>query len=101
MSTTGLQYLLDLESVLEQRKGASTEQSYTAKLYRAGPSRIAQKVGEEAVELALASIAGDRGRILAESADLMYHLLVLLRSHDIRLAEVAQELSQRQREVPV
>jgi phosphoribosyl-ATP pyrophosphohydrolase len=97
MSATGIDYLQELEQVIEQRKAAAPDQSYTARLYRSGPSRIAQKVGEEAIELALASVAADRGRILAESADLMYHLLVLLRSHDITLAEVARELGQRQR----
>ncbi len=101
MSNAGIDYLQDLERVIEQRKAASPEQSYTAKLYRAGPSRIAQKVGEEAVELALASVGGDRGRILSESADLVYHLLVLLRSHDITLADVARELAQRQRGIAV
>ena len=63
----------------------------------AGRSRIAQKVGEEAVELAIASVQEDRKRIVAEAADLVYHLLVLLRYHDLALADVARELSQRQR----
>ena len=97
MSGTGIGYLEQLERVIEQRKAAPPEQSYTAKLYRAGGSRIAQKVGEEAVELAIASVQNDRPRILAESADLLYHLLVLLRHHEIALADVARELSQRQR----
>ena len=97
MSATGIGYLEDLERVIEQRKAAAPESSYTARLYRAGRSRIAQKVGEEAVELAIASVQDDRPRILAESADLLYHLLVLLRHHDIALADVARELSQRQR----
>ena len=97
MSGTGIEYLEQLERVIEQRKAAPPDQSYTAKLYRAGGSRIAQKVGEEAVELAIASVQNDRPRILAESADLLYHLLVLLRHHEISLADVARELSQRQR----
>ncbi|GIK34015.1 MAG: hypothetical protein AMXMBFR45_19170 [Gammaproteobacteria bacterium] len=97
MNDTGIGYLQELERVIEQRKAATAAQSYTASLYAAGPSRIAQKVGEEAVELALASVQGDRRRTLSEAADLVYHLLVLLRYHDLTLADVAHELSQRQR----
>jgi phosphoribosyl-ATP pyrophosphohydrolase len=97
MSETGIEYLQELERIIEQRKAAAPDQSYTAKLYGAGRSRIAQKVGEEAVELALASVQDDRKRIVSEAADLVYHLLVLLRYHDLALADVAHELSQRQR----
>jgi phosphoribosyl-ATP pyrophosphohydrolase len=97
MTETGIEYLQELERVIEQRKAAAPDQSYTAKLYGAGGSRIAQKVGEEAVELAIASVQEDRKRIVAEAADLVYHLLVLLRYHDLALADVARELSQRQR----
>jgi phosphoribosyl-ATP pyrophosphohydrolase len=97
MSETGIEYLQELERIIEQRKAATPDQSYTAKLYRAGRSRIAQKVGEEAVELALASVQDDRKRIVSEAADLVYHVLVLLRYHDLALADVARELSQRQR----
>jgi phosphoribosyl-ATP pyrophosphohydrolase/phosphoribosyl-AMP cyclohydrolase len=97
MSDADIGYLQELERVIEQRKAATSDQSYTARLYAAGPSRIAQKVGEEAVELALASVQQDRKRTLSEAADLVYHLLVLLRYHDLTLADVARELSQRQR----
>ena len=97
MSESGIEYLEQLEQIIEQRKAAPPDRSYTAKLYGAGGSRIAQKVGEEAVELAIASVQEDRQRIVSEAADLMYHLLVLLRYHDIRLADVSRELSQRQR----
>lgn len=97
MSDAGIGYLQELERVIEQRKAATPDQSYTARLYAAGRSRIAQKVGEEAVELALASVQGDRQRTLSEAADLVYHLLVLLRYHDLTLADVSRELSQRQR----
>ena len=97
MTETGIDYLLELESLLERRKAASPEQSYTARLYAAGRSRIAQKVGEEAVELALASVQDDRQRIVSEAADLVYHLLVMLRFHDLRLEDVSRELSKRQR----
>jgi phosphoribosyl-ATP pyrophosphohydrolase len=97
MSDTGLGYLQDLERIIEERKAAAPDQSYTAKLYASGGSRIAQKVGEEAVELAIASVQDDRKRIVAEAADLVYHLLVLLRYHDLALTDVVQELSRRKR----
>lgn len=97
MSGSGIAYLEELERIIEQRKAAPADQSYTARLYSAGRSRIAQKVGEEAVELVIASMQSDRARIVAESADLLYHLLVLLRSHDVTLADVARELGHRQR----
>lgn len=97
MSESGIGYLVELERVIEQRKAAAPDQSYTAKLYAAGRSRIAQKVGEEGVELAIAAVLEDRRRIVSEAADLVFHLLVLLRAHDLTLADVAHELSQRQR----
>jgi phosphoribosyl-ATP pyrophosphohydrolase len=97
MTDTGIAYLQELERIIERRKAAAPDQSYTAKLYAAGPSRIAQKVGEEAVELAIASVQDDRISIVAEAADLIYHLLVLLRYHDVALADVAEELSRRRR----
>lgn len=97
MNDTDIGYLQELEQVIEQRKVAPADQSYTARLYAAGSSRIAQKVGEEAVELALASVQPDRQRILSEAADLVYHLLVLLRHHDFTLADVSAELSRRRR----
>lgn len=97
MNDTGIGYLQELERVIEARKAAPTDHSYTAKLYASGRSRIAQKVGEEAVELAIASVLEDRKRIVAEAADLVYHLLVLLRYHELALADVVQELSRRKR----
>jgi phosphoribosyl-ATP pyrophosphohydrolase len=97
MTGKSIAYLLELERIIEQRKAAAPEQSYTAKLYAAGRSRIAQKVGEEAVELALASMQDDRQRTLSEAADLVYHLIVLLRYHDLSLGDVAGELGRRQR----
>lgn len=97
MLKSNIEFLTTLEQVIEQRKAAPADSSYTAALFRAGTSRIAQKLGEEAVELALASVATDRQRIVAEAADLMYHLLVLLRQHDLTLSDVANELEQRRR----
>jgi phosphoribosyl-ATP pyrophosphohydrolase len=95
--TSGIAFLEDLEKVIDERRGTAAGGSYTASLFQAGPSRVAQKVGEEAVELALASVGDDRGRLVSEAADLVYHLMVLLRFHDLRLADVAGELRERHR----
>lgn len=90
-----IDFLLTLEKVIAARRGARADTSYTAKLFQAGTSRIAQKVGEEGVELALASVQGKRDEILLEASDLMYHLLVMLHNHDLSLAEVVRELKAR------
>ena len=99
MNAPGITFLEVLERVIEQRRGAPADQSYTAQLYRAGGSRISQKVGEEAIELAIAGVQKDRQRIIAEAADLLYHMMVLLHFHDLSLADVAAELQQRHRPV--
>ncbi len=91
----GLSFLSELEGVIAFRQVAPSESSYTAKLLKRGPKYIAQKVGEEAVETALAAIAGDDEEFLNESADLMYHLLVLLNSRDLRLNDVVSVLKAR------
>lgn len=90
-----IEFLLTLEAVIASRRGAQTEDSYTAKLFKAGTARIAQKVGEEGVELALASVQGQKDEILLEASDLVYHLLVLLQNHEISLADVVRELKAR------
>ena len=95
MTATGIEYLLELQSTIEGRKASTPDRSYTAQLFAAGPSRIAQKVGEEGVEVAIAAVQGDRPRLRAEAADLLYHLLVLLRSQDLSLEEVVAELAHR------
>jgi phosphoribosyl-ATP pyrophosphohydrolase/phosphoribosyl-AMP cyclohydrolase len=97
MNNNGLDYLEELQQIIESRKVARTDDSYTAQLFAAGTSRMAQKVGEEGVEVALAAVQGDKRRLQAEAADLVYHLLVLLRSQEISLQDVAQELSKRRR----
>jgi phosphoribosyl-ATP pyrophosphohydrolase/phosphoribosyl-AMP cyclohydrolase len=88
-------FLRQLELVIAQRRSASPDSSYTASLLASGRQRIAQKVGEEGVELALAGVGDDRDRIVAETADLLYHILVLLAARDVRLDEVLQELERR------
>lgn len=91
----GLDFLQTLEEVIRQRQLEPSPDSYTAKLIAAGPKRIAQKVGEEGVELALAAVSADRNELVEESADLLYHVLVLLSSQDIRLADVVAALEAR------
>ena len=88
-------FLHRLEQVIAERRSASAEASYTASLLASGRQRIAQKVGEEGVELALAGVGDDRGRVVAETADLLYHVLVLLAAREVSLTEVLQELERR------
>jgi phosphoribosyl-ATP pyrophosphohydrolase len=95
MSDKSIEFLQTLEKVIESRKVADTADSYTARLFSAGVSRIAQKLGEEGIELALANVQQDRTAIVSEAADLLYHLLVLLRSNNVPLEEVVSELEAR------
>jgi len=90
-----LAFLSQLESVIEQRIGERPDGSYTARLYAQGPKRIAQKVGEEGLEVALAAAAETDDKVVAESADLLFHLLVLLRSRGLALEQVVGELAAR------
>jgi phosphoribosyl-ATP pyrophosphohydrolase/phosphoribosyl-AMP cyclohydrolase len=95
MSNSGLAFLGTLESIITARRDAAPASSYTAELFASGTRRIAQKVGEEAVEVALASSAGDREEVINETADLIYHLMVLLADQDIRLADIVATLAAR------
>jgi len=88
-------FLPTLESIIAERLENPSRESYTASLAASGTKRVAQKVGEEAVELALASVAGDREEVLNEAADLVYHLLVLLKVQDVSLEDVTNVLSER------
>jgi phosphoribosyl-AMP cyclohydrolase / phosphoribosyl-ATP pyrophosphohydrolase len=94
----GLTFLGALESIIAQRIAERPEGSYTARLYAAGPNRIAQKVGEEGLEVALAAVAETDDKLVAESADLVYHLLLLLKSRGLSLERVAAELEARHSE---
>jgi phosphoribosyl-ATP pyrophosphohydrolase len=85
----------DLAAIVAARAGSTAEQSYTKSLLEAGPTRAAKKFGEEAVEAVIAGIEGDRGALIRESADVLYHLVVLLRARDISLDEVMNELERR------
>lgn len=88
-------FIADLEKLLGERKGADPESSYTASLYSKGIKRIAQKVGEEGVETALAATVRDLDELKNESADLLYHLIVLLQASDLSLSDVIEVLKQR------
>jgi phosphoribosyl-ATP pyrophosphohydrolase/phosphoribosyl-AMP cyclohydrolase len=88
-------FLYQLEELLASRKTADPESSYTAKLYARGTKRIAQKVGEEGVETALAATVNDRFELKNEASDLIYHLLVLLQDQDLNLSAVIENLRQR------
>lgn len=88
-------FLFELETLLKERKTASPESSYTARLYASGTKRIAQKVGEEGVETALAATVNDRAELTNEAADLMYHLMVLLQDQDLDLSTIIKRLKER------
>ncbi|MCD9528726.1 bifunctional phosphoribosyl-AMP cyclohydrolase/phosphoribosyl-ATP diphosphatase HisIE [Photobacterium carnosum] len=90
-----LVFLHQLEQILTDRKGADPDSSYTASLYARGTKRISQKVGEEGVEVALAAASGDKAELVCESADLIYHLLVLLQDQNLTLEDVINKLKQR------
>lgn len=87
--------LHDLAAMIDARATASGETSYTRKLLDKGPAHCARKLGEEAVETVIAAVEGNRDELVAESADLLYHLLVLLKSRGIALDEVESVLSKR------
>lgn len=87
--------LSDLERVIASRSTAAADTSYTAKLLRGGPPLAGKKLGEEAVEAVIAAVQGNRAALVAESADVLYHLLVLLRAGNVRLDEVLDELGRR------
>ncbi len=87
--------LAQLERLIQQREQQRPKGSYTTSLFESGVKRIAQKVGEEGVETALAAIGGDDDELLNESADLLYHLLVLLRSRALDLRQVMAQLAAR------
>lgn len=96
-STTAgrLSFLGTLESVLTERIAKAPEGSYTAELFQQGRGRIAQKIGEEGVELALAAVGDRDAEVVSEAADLVYHLLLCLRERGLSLADVVAELELR------
>lgn len=85
-----------LEATIAQRRGADPSASYVAKISARGRAKLAQKLGEEAVETVIAAMADERGEIISESADLLFHLLLLLADCGVSLADVAAELERRE-----
>jgi len=87
--------LADLEKRVHERAKASAQDSYTRTLIDKGVAHCAKKLGEEAVETAMAAVQEDKGRLIAEAADLLYHFMVLLEARGVSLAEVEAELEKR------
>jgi phosphoribosyl-ATP pyrophosphohydrolase/phosphoribosyl-AMP cyclohydrolase len=94
-AATSVSFVAGLESVIAQRAAEKPDTSYTARLLEKGVARIAQKVGEEGVEVALAGVAQPDDKVLEESADLVYHLLVLLRARGLSIRQVVDKLEAR------
>ena len=94
---TDIAFLDKLQDVIRQRLTDAPEGSYTARLASQGMLKVAQKLGEEGVELALAAAAQDQARVTAEAADLVYHLLLLLVLRELSLGDVVAELERRHR----
>jgi phosphoribosyl-ATP pyrophosphohydrolase len=90
---TALQRLAD---TIAARKSADPESSWTAKLLAKGPEKCAEKFGEESVEAIIEAVKGDRAKLTAEAADVIYHLLVMLAARDVTLADVEAELTRRE-----
>jgi phosphoribosyl-ATP pyrophosphohydrolase len=87
--------LTDLERIIAERSSASPQDSWTAKLLARGPAGAAKKLGEEAVEAVIAAVENDKSALVAESADLLFHLLVVLRARDLLVQDVMDELQRR------
>ena len=85
-----------LAATIAARRGAEPASSYTAAMLARGPAKVAEKFGEEAVELVVAAVAGDEAAVTAEAADVLYHLLVLLAARDVPLDAVLAELERRE-----
>ena len=88
--------LTRLSETIAARKGADPETSWTARLLAKGPEKAAEKFGEEAIEAVIEAVRGDRDRLTAEAADVLYHLLVMLASRDVALNDVMEELQRRE-----
>lgn len=88
--------LEDLEAIVAARAGADPEESWTAKLLAKGPEKVAEKFGEEAIEALIEAVKGDRARLASEAADVLFHLLVMLRSREVPLSDVMAKLAERQ-----
>src|ERR1700712_2284981 len=87
--------LSDLEKIVDQRAQATADESWTAKLVAGGQAKAAKKLGEEAIETVMAAVTNDRENLTYEAADLLYHLMVVLKIADIPLKDVLGELERR------
>lgn len=87
--------LHDLAATVDARAASGGESSYTKKLLDKGPEHCAKKFGEEAVEMVIAAVENDRGHLISETADVLFHMLVLLKSRGVKLEEVEAALAQR------
>ncbi|MEI4260363.1 phosphoribosyl-ATP diphosphatase [Roseovarius sp. D0-M9] len=88
--------LSDLEAIVAARAGADPQSSWTAKLLAKGPEKCAEKFGEEAIEAIIEAVKGDREALTSEAADVLFHLMVMLRARGVDLADVMAELQRRQ-----
>ena len=88
--------LEELEAIVTARAAASPDESWTAKLLARGPEKVAEKFGEEAIEAVIEAVKNDPERLTSEAADVLFHLLVMLRSRDVKVADVMAELARRQ-----
>ncbi|MCB1395698.1 MAG: phosphoribosyl-ATP diphosphatase [Rhodobacteraceae bacterium] len=88
--------LSHLAATIESRKGADPDTSWTAKLFAKGPEKCAEKFGEEAIEAVIEAVKGDRARLTAEAADVLFHLLVMCAARDVSLADIEAELARRE-----
>ena len=95
MSKPDIHFIAELEEIVRRRLAQGSDESYTARLAASGTKRIAQKVGEEGVELALAATAGSQQETIDEAADLIYHLIVLLNERGLSLEDVSHRLRTR------
>lgn len=85
-----------LSATITARKSADPDESWTARLLAKGPEKCAEKFGEEAIEAVIEAVKGDRARLTAEAADVVYHLLVMLAAHDLDLTDIEAELTRRE-----
>ncbi|MDG2108022.1 MAG: phosphoribosyl-ATP diphosphatase [Woeseiaceae bacterium] len=95
MKNKDITFISELEDIIHERLNNPDNKSYTVQLAKAGTKRIAQKLGEEGIELALSAAAGSQNEVVDEAADLMYHLLVLLADQHLTLSDVSIRLKNR------
>ena len=90
-----IEFLNEITEIIKKRKLTQPENSYIAELMAEGLPKISQKLGEEAVEVVVAALAEDKARLVSESADLIFHLMILLDSKDLNILDVVKELDNR------